>query len=173
MSVEIVVALGGDARSIYDETFDFGCLGDLQIRRASHVEPDEDGKWWADLSPVGGPKLGPFARRSEALDTEVAWLRLNWSKAISVVLRPCPDPIRKGGPMVRGVLALVVIVVMYLVLCGIVSCDRGCSARAGPIRVRAKTSEEVKRERTAARGAGGRDDDRMGSVGSMARKSAK
>jgi hypothetical protein len=28
----------------------------------------------ADLSPVGGTKLGPFDRRSEALDAERVWL---------------------------------------------------------------------------------------------------
>ena len=39
-------------------------------RRASHVEPDADGRWWADLSPVAGPRLGPFEVRSAALDAE-------------------------------------------------------------------------------------------------------
>jgi hypothetical protein len=38
-------------------------------------EPDENGRWWADLSPVAGPKLGPFTKRSEALHAEVEWLR--------------------------------------------------------------------------------------------------
>ncbi|MEQ8786545.1 MAG: hypothetical protein RIC55_09610 [Pirellulaceae bacterium] len=47
---------------------------DVRIERASHVEPNPDGTWSADLSPVGGPTLGPFGLRSRALDAEVAWL---------------------------------------------------------------------------------------------------
>jgi hypothetical protein len=49
-------------------------LGELCVRRASHVEPDDVGRWWADLAPVDGPKLGPFPLRSQALQAEVAWL---------------------------------------------------------------------------------------------------
>lgn len=48
--------------------------GKQQIVRASHVEPNSDGEWLADMSPVGGPVLGPFHLRSEALDAERAWL---------------------------------------------------------------------------------------------------
>jgi hypothetical protein len=48
-------------------------LGDASIRRASYVEP-KGTEWYADLSPVGGPLLGPFDFRSEALDAEAAWL---------------------------------------------------------------------------------------------------
>ena len=77
MAVEIVIGPNGDARTIYDERFDFACLGDVQIRRASHVEPDESGRWFADLSPVGGPTLGPYGKRSMALEAEVNWLRLH------------------------------------------------------------------------------------------------
>ena len=49
-------------------------LGRATITRASHVEPTSDGRWTADLSPRGGPILGPFALRQEALDAERAWL---------------------------------------------------------------------------------------------------
>jgi hypothetical protein len=49
-------------------------LGRLTITRAGHVEPDARGGWLADLSPVGGPALGPFSRRSEALAAEQLWL---------------------------------------------------------------------------------------------------
>lgn len=52
-------------------------LGAMKTRRASHVEPTEDSRWEADLSPVGGPTLGPFDSRAEALGAEVAWLRSN------------------------------------------------------------------------------------------------
>lgn len=51
------------------------CDRDESTRRASHVEPDGQGGWTADMRPVNGPVLGPFALRSEALDAEVAWLR--------------------------------------------------------------------------------------------------
>jgi len=52
-------------------------VGPSRICRASHVEPDEDGSWWADLAPVGGPILGPFRRRDEALREELEWLAVN------------------------------------------------------------------------------------------------
>lgn len=76
--MELVIDPTGQVRCLYHETIDMSCLGRLQITRASHVEPDENGNWWADLSPVNGPKLGPFRQRSEALEAEVAWLRCNW-----------------------------------------------------------------------------------------------
>ena len=47
------------------------------IRRASNVEPTEDGRWQADLAPVGGPKLEPTLDRADALSSEVAWLEEN------------------------------------------------------------------------------------------------
>jgi hypothetical protein len=68
----------GTVQCIYDETIDLASLGPLTIARASHVEPDENGRWWADLQPVNGPKLGSFARRSEALAAERAWLEMHW-----------------------------------------------------------------------------------------------
>jgi hypothetical protein len=50
-------------------------MGTVTIARASHVEPNEDGQWFAQM--VGGPVLGPFAKRSAALAAEVAWLESN------------------------------------------------------------------------------------------------
>ena len=72
--MELVVDAGGDVRCIYDEALDLRELGKLQITRASHVEPDRDGFWWADMGPVGGPVLGPFKNRTEALQAERRWL---------------------------------------------------------------------------------------------------
>jgi len=46
----------------------------MRITRASHLEPDRDGFWWADMGPSGGPVLGPFRSRSEALGAERGWL---------------------------------------------------------------------------------------------------
>ncbi len=64
----------GQVRCIYAESIDLASLGQLEIRRASHVEPDEHGQWWADLAPVGGPRLGPFTARGQALGAETGWL---------------------------------------------------------------------------------------------------
>ena len=72
--MDLIVNPSGRVRCIYDETFDLACLGPLQITRASLVEPDQQGRWWADLGPVFGPKLGPFGQRSEALKAERSWL---------------------------------------------------------------------------------------------------
>jgi hypothetical protein len=66
----------GRLRFVYrDELQPLLALGTATIRRASHVEPDADHRWWADLAPSGGPLLGPFETRQAALDGEVAWLQ--------------------------------------------------------------------------------------------------
>jgi len=81
--MDIIVTATGQGRCVYDETIDLTTLGELTIRRGSHVEPDEAGQWWADLSPVDGPRLGPFERRSQALDAERVWLESSWLTAAS------------------------------------------------------------------------------------------
>lgn len=68
--MELVVDAGGSVRCIYDEALDLREIGRLQITRASHVEPDAEGHWFADMGPSGGPVLGPFRSRSEALEAE-------------------------------------------------------------------------------------------------------
>ena len=72
--MDLVIDAKGQVRCIYGEMIDLGALGELSIQRASHVEPDVIGQWWADLAPVRGPVLGPFNRRSDALAAEAAWL---------------------------------------------------------------------------------------------------
>ena len=72
--MEIIISPRGDALSIYDEAIDLATIGRVTFRRASHVEPDEQGQWFADLAPVSGPRLGPFVLRSQALDAEQVWL---------------------------------------------------------------------------------------------------
>lgn len=74
----LTIEIDGTVRCIYDEAIDLSALGTLTISRASHVEPDANGQWWADLQPVGGPVLGPFDLRSEALSAERQWLETNW-----------------------------------------------------------------------------------------------
>lgn len=95
----------GAARALYSPEAQalLAPLGDITIRRASRVETWEDlteaariwlvdgsiwgyaqalyhpndiaNVWWADMIPVGGPVLGPFNSRDEALEAEVGWLR--------------------------------------------------------------------------------------------------
>ena len=76
--MQLVIDPHGNVRGIYAETIPLACLGLPLIRRASHVEPTGDGAWEADLAPVGGPRLGPFAKRSAALAAELAWLEAHW-----------------------------------------------------------------------------------------------
>jgi len=72
--MDLFVDSAGDIRCIYGEELDLRELGQLTITRASHVEPDRDGFWWADMGPVDGPVLGPFKNRTEALQAERGWL---------------------------------------------------------------------------------------------------
>ena len=76
--MEITLLVGASVEAIYDdESVELlKDLGNVSIRRASHVEPEEDG-WFADMSPVGGPKLGPFPTRARAIQCEVGWLQRN------------------------------------------------------------------------------------------------
>lgn len=67
----------GTTRCLYGEDVELASLGKVRICRASHVEPDDAGRWWADLSPAGGPYLGPFVRRSAAIRAEQVWLEAN------------------------------------------------------------------------------------------------
>ncbi|HUE74174.1 MAG TPA: hypothetical protein VMP01_25050 [Pirellulaceae bacterium] len=76
--MQVVITASGQVRYVYDEAVDLSDLGRSTISRASHVEPDEQGQWLADLSPVGGPCLGPFPLRSEALTAERHWLESHW-----------------------------------------------------------------------------------------------
>ena len=76
--MQLVIKPTGVTTCVYTEAIDLAALGDLTIRRGSHVEPTADGQWTADMKPVNGPILGPFAHRSEALDAEVRWLHKHW-----------------------------------------------------------------------------------------------
>jgi hypothetical protein len=76
--MQLVIDPGGAVRCVYAEAIDLTSLGTPSIRRASHVEPDEYGQWRADLSPVGGPMLGPFPSRTPALVAELDWLTEHW-----------------------------------------------------------------------------------------------
>jgi len=77
--MKIVFDEKGNCRAIYTDSIKplLAQLGAIQIRRASHVEPGQDGNWYVDLSPVGGPTVGPFAERSTAIKHETDWLHNN------------------------------------------------------------------------------------------------
>ncbi len=73
---QFAIAPDGMITAIYDDD-----LADLlaeasqvKIERASFVEPHPDGGWFADMAPSGGPVLGPFRLREEALRVERSWL---------------------------------------------------------------------------------------------------
>lgn len=76
--MQLVVEPDGCVRCVYGEELDLLALGYLEIKRGSHVEPTDNGSWKADLGPVGGPVLGPFRHRSQALAAEREWLEQHW-----------------------------------------------------------------------------------------------
>jgi hypothetical protein len=85
-------------------------LGDISLRRGSHVEPwtvlslaararfiQDNGQpvtgslcqsWFADLTPVGGPVAGPFVTKQQALDYEVAFIEKD-----RLCQASCPAPV--------------------------------------------------------------------------------
>lgn len=75
--MKLIVDTAGHARFIHDDDL-FALMRDtgatVTIRRASHVEPDSTGAWYADMSPVGGPVIGAFSTRTAALAAEREWL---------------------------------------------------------------------------------------------------
>jgi hypothetical protein len=81
--MNLLITTAGTVRCTYNETIDLSTIGPLTIQRGSHVEPDSDGCWWADLCPVDGPHLGPFHTRSGALNTELDWLNAHWLTTLS------------------------------------------------------------------------------------------
>ena len=94
--IEVFIDERGNTTFIYDDE-----LSDLiedtesTTRRASHVEPAEGG-WEADMQPIldrvdlqkqseavmvfGGPVLGPFTLRKDALKAESNWINLFLAK---------------------------------------------------------------------------------------------
>ena len=72
--MKVYISREGNCHSIYDEQLDVRFLGCSLITRVSHVEPTSRGDWEADLGPIGGPRLGPFPRRGQAIKAEIVWL---------------------------------------------------------------------------------------------------
>lgn len=71
----ISVDPNGNMTAIYDdELTDLFQEGSVTIRRASNVEADKNGQWWAEMLDGTGTKLGPFTKRQDALDAEKEYL---------------------------------------------------------------------------------------------------
>lgn len=80
--VSLIFGPGGEVSHVHDEAAPglYSPLGPVTaIRRASRVEPTTDmpPKWTADMAYSGGPVLGPFDTRTQALAAEAAWLLRN------------------------------------------------------------------------------------------------
>ena len=67
----LIICATGTIQCVYTEALDLDEFGQSDIHRASNVEPEPDG-WFAQIA--GGPKLGPFKKRSEAISAEVEWI---------------------------------------------------------------------------------------------------
>jgi len=76
--MQLLIDQRGTIHGLYTEAIDLASLGRLSIRRGSYVEPLANGRWSADLAPLCGPSLGPFALRSQALEAERKWLETHW-----------------------------------------------------------------------------------------------
>ena len=74
--MQLLCRTDGTLCAVYGELVELAELGQLSISRASHVEPDVDDTWYADLSLVNGPKLTGFLHRSDALTAEREWLEM-------------------------------------------------------------------------------------------------
>ncbi len=74
-TAELIIGLGGNVRMIYSELIEPHAFGEPRIERVSFAEPDQNGFWWATLTPVNGPRLGPYLMRSKAVEAEIAWLK--------------------------------------------------------------------------------------------------
>lgn len=73
-AMSLAVKPDGTISAIYDDALADLCQqGHAHITRASHVEPTPNGEWTADCSP-GGPVLGPYPLRQQALDAEIEYL---------------------------------------------------------------------------------------------------
>ena len=58
VAMQLIITPGGVVRCIYSEEIDLAALGSPAISRAIHVEPDQQGRWWADLRRWAVPRWG-------------------------------------------------------------------------------------------------------------------
>lgn len=75
MDALIAVRPDGQVAFLYDDALGALLLeGEGRVLRASHVEPTPDGRWQADLAPIGGPKLPTTRSRLASIHAEIHWL---------------------------------------------------------------------------------------------------
>jgi hypothetical protein len=117
----LVIDGRGAATCLYDEAIDLARLGPLDLRRASHVEPDVLGRWWTDLHPAGGPMLGPFALRSEALTAERVWLEERLSSQVGEPILSLNSCEKKGVDML-AFWPVVFVIAIFATLARFVGC---------------------------------------------------
>lgn len=86
--LRLIVTADGNVKFIWDdELAPLFALGAGVIGRASHVEPIGT-MWFADLAPVGGPRLGPFRWHGDAIEAELAWLNGNPASPVCINAKP-------------------------------------------------------------------------------------
>lgn len=79
MSYTIKVTASGAWHFIYQERLKpLLQRGHAVMTRASYVNPQSDGSWIADLTPLQGPVLTSFATKQHALEAEEAWITAHW-----------------------------------------------------------------------------------------------
>ena len=125
IAMTLYVDASGVTRCVYGESIDLHAMGIPHVERASHVEPDGDGGWSADLGPVGGGRIGPFPLRSHALAAERRWLDEHWP-----VPRLAFNPKGERKPM-RFIFIIVLFLVVVLMFIGCLdqySVSRGAAA---------------------------------------------
>ena len=84
---EITVTPDGRLVFVYDDALQpLLAEGNAQTRRVSHVEPDQNAAgepgWSVDLCPIGGPCLGWYPLRADALAAEVGYLQSPEGRAL-------------------------------------------------------------------------------------------
>ncbi len=77
--MNLIIAADGRIRGIWDEEIALDALGSPRICRASHVEPDAQGRWLADLAPVGVPFWVPSSGvRKRWMRRWRGWMSTGW-----------------------------------------------------------------------------------------------
>ena len=73
-SAVFLIDPGGLVRGLYSDELDWPALGALRVTRASTVEFDDTRQGWVVTTLETGDRFGPFPRRGEAIEVEVAAL---------------------------------------------------------------------------------------------------
>lgn len=71
--LEVTITKDGEVQCLAPDDLDLRDVGSLHVRRASHVEFDNDRQRWLVTLP-NGKEIGEFATRGEAIRFEVEYL---------------------------------------------------------------------------------------------------